>query len=167
MEVRAILSSIPLMLKRKWICDPSCYFCPKAENIDHLFFSSAWLPKWSGGLWVALGPNNTPSNINQYKIWVGHWLPNGSSVYTLGVAVWRPSVGPFGNAEIRRASSTNYWLILVKSYHMLVLSCLIGQVTMAWRLSLPYPTSPLSSLQDFVLSVLVMEMGLTSVQKKM
>jgi len=49
---------------------------------------------------------------------------------------------------------------------MLVLSCLIGQVTMAWRLSLPYPTSPLSSLHDFVFSVLVMEMGLTSVQKK-
>jgi len=35
---------------------------------------------------ITLGANNIPENLDQYKIWIEHWLPGGRPVYTFCVA---------------------------------------------------------------------------------
>jgi len=84
-ENKAILTKENL-LRRNWQGDPSCYFCPNDENMDHLFFTCPIAKVIWGMIAITLGANNIPENLDQYKIWIEHWLPGGRPVYTFCVA---------------------------------------------------------------------------------
>jgi len=76
------------LIKRKWVGDPSCYFCSDNENINHLFFCCPVAKVIWGIIAMSLGANNIPTDIDQYKRWVNRWLPNGTSFHTLGLAAF-------------------------------------------------------------------------------
>ena len=84
-ENKAILTKENL-LRRNWQGDPSCYFCPNDENMNHLFFTCPIAKVIWGIIAITLGANNIPENLDQYKIWIEHWLPGGRPVYTFCVA---------------------------------------------------------------------------------
>ena len=93
LESRVVLTKDNL-IKRKWVGDPSCYFCSE-EDINHLFFCCPVVKIIWGILGQVLGANNVPSGSEQYKCWIKNWLPNGAPVYTLGLAafcwaIWKP-----------------------------------------------------------------------------
>jgi len=76
------------LIKRKWVGDPSCYFCSDNENINHLLFCCPVAKVIWGIIAMSLGANNIPTDIDQYKRWVNRWLPNGTSFHTLGLAAF-------------------------------------------------------------------------------
>ena len=84
-ENKAIITKENL-LRRNWQGDPSCYFCPNDENMVHLFFTCPIAKVIWGMIAITLGTNNIPENLDQYKIWIEHWLPGGRPVYTFCVA---------------------------------------------------------------------------------
>ena len=87
LESRVVLTKDNL-IKRKWVGDPSCYFCSEEEDISHLFFCCPVVKIIWGILGQVLGANNVPSGSEQYKCWIKNWLPNGAPVYTLGLAAF-------------------------------------------------------------------------------
>ena len=74
------------MIKRNWQGDPSCYFCPSNESINHLFFLCPVAKVIWGTVALCLGANNILENTNQYELWIAHWLPDGHIVYTFCMA---------------------------------------------------------------------------------
>jgi len=76
------------LIKRKWVGDPSCYFCSDNENINHLLFCCPVAKVIWGIIAMSLGANNIPTDIDQYKRCVNRWLLNGTFFHTLGLAAF-------------------------------------------------------------------------------
>ena len=74
------------LLKRRWVGDPTCYFCDQSENLSHLFFKcSTAKAVWAIGA-KCIGANNVPRSLGQCWLWCEKWLPFGKQFHTLGIA---------------------------------------------------------------------------------
>ena len=82
------------MIKRKWLGEPTCYFCSLDETISHLLFQCSTAKVVWAVVAYAIGADNVPRNIQQCWDWCEKWLPNGQKFHTLGIAdicwaIWR------------------------------------------------------------------------------
>jgi len=85
LEQNAVLTKDNL-LRRNWLGDPACYFCSYSESRDHLFFQCPISKVVWGIFGTFLGATNIPRDLGQYYNWIKNWLPDGSPVYTFGLA---------------------------------------------------------------------------------
>ena len=69
------------MIKRHWVGNPTCHFCSENESIDHLFFLCPIAKITWGVIGLCIGATNIPRNLQQYKTWIGKWLPRGGCIY--------------------------------------------------------------------------------------
>jgi hypothetical protein len=74
------------LLKRKWVGDPSCYFCKKNETVSHFFFQCSTTKSVWAIVAKSIGANNVPRSLEQCWAWCDKWLPNGKQFHVVGVA---------------------------------------------------------------------------------
>jgi hypothetical protein len=74
------------LIKRKWIGDPTCYFCDQDESVSHLFFHCSTAKAVWAIVAHCIGANNIPNTLNQCWTWCECWLPAGKQFHTLGIA---------------------------------------------------------------------------------
>lgn len=103
-------------------------FCCEQETIDHLFF----ICKISKYVWsimaLTIGASCRPESIDQYMMWVSHFLPHGRKFYYAGLsatcwAIWKQRNRACFEAKLIRSPSEivyyacvflNYWAELLK-----------------------------------------------------
>ena len=75
-----------------------------------------------GVVGTCIGANNIPSSVTQYKNWIRHWLPDGSSVYTFELsaicwAIWnRRNEACFDNKLLRSPTEIITYACALMSY---------------------------------------------------
>jgi hypothetical protein len=57
------------MIKRKWVGDPACYFCPSEETTSHLFFQCSTARAVWATVAVCIGANDIPNSLQQWWLW--------------------------------------------------------------------------------------------------
>ena len=80
--------------KQNWKGSDSCAFCTDKESVNHLFFECPTAKFVWSLIAYALGANCRPSIFYQYWVWIKNSLPNGKSMYAVGLvaicwAIWR------------------------------------------------------------------------------
>ena len=80
------------MLKRKWLGEPTCYFCDQDESVSHLFQCSVAKVVWAI-IATSVGADNVPSLLNNASYGVKLGFPMGNSFTLLAL---QPCAGPFG-----------------------------------------------------------------------
>jgi hypothetical protein len=53
------------MIKRKWSGDPTCYFCSRAETVDHLLFQCSTAKVVWDTVAVCFGATDVPRSLSQ------------------------------------------------------------------------------------------------------
>lgn len=74
------------MIRRNWVGDPICYFCPLEESVNHLLFQCSM----SKAVWAitahCIGASDIPRTFDQCWSWVEKWLPFGQKFHAIGIA---------------------------------------------------------------------------------
>lgn len=76
--------------RRNWKGDTNCVFCCEAETIEHLFFTCSMAKYVWSLIGLVIGADCRPENMEQYFVWVQHFLPTGGACYMAGLAavIW-------------------------------------------------------------------------------
>jgi hypothetical protein len=86
------------MVKRKWLGDPTCYFCDHNETLSHLFFQCSTTKAVWAIVAKCIGAQNVPRSFDQCWNGCDKWLPAGNNFIVLGL---RQYVGLFGKLETK------------------------------------------------------------------
>lgn len=74
------------LIKRKWVGDPSCYFCHMDESVSHLFFHCNLAQAVWATFATCIGASDIPKSLIQCWAWCEKWIPGGKKFHTLGIA---------------------------------------------------------------------------------
>jgi len=74
------------MIKRKCKGDPTCYFCPHPETVNHLLFQCSTAKVIWSTIAICFGATNVPKTLEQCWVWCESWIPTGKKFHTTGIA---------------------------------------------------------------------------------
>lgn len=82
------------LIRRKWSGDPSCCFCPHAENIEHLFFTCPIARVIWGTVAKCLDTHHIPNNVESCYRWLRKHLNCDNAVHVILIsaicwAIWK------------------------------------------------------------------------------